>query len=389
MTDQAELLRKRREARQKKILASGESRLSKITGTSGNAQVAPSPTVLMAREQLLRKEQEDERRKVHLSVTDASGQSPAMSRTASVRSGIEEEEELAMPGSPLRHNTADTLSMRRTPSYNSTSSGVASVTTTPGTTPAVATESSNQSETNTPVAQDPHDADPDDSLGAPAPESTSRHQPTSSSGFGTGHSTLSQQQQNMFMNNPFLSPEHHNVLTRTRSSSQSESSTFNQSLKQQQQQQGAGNLPPGFTVITPQEDVWARWWKLLHFVLSAMLGVGVVYQEYRRQGDFGRFDALATAKPLPYGVFNVSPVPIFWYFITMELLLQSTRMYLHGLTTSPSSTLGTLAGFLPPPFSDAIRVFMRYRLIWSSLVNDLSVVVFVVGMTIVFVHMFS
>jgi len=59
---QAELLRKRREARQKKILASGESRLSKITGTTGtNAQVAPSPSVLLAREQLWKKEQEEER----------------------------------------------------------------------------------------------------------------------------------------------------------------------------------------------------------------------------------------------------------------------------------------------------------------------------------------
>jgi len=59
---QAELLRKRREARQKKILASGESRLSKITGTSGtNAQVAPTPSVLLAREELLKKEQEEER----------------------------------------------------------------------------------------------------------------------------------------------------------------------------------------------------------------------------------------------------------------------------------------------------------------------------------------
>jgi hypothetical protein len=64
MADQAEAIRKRREARQKKILASGESRLSKITGTAGtSSQVAPSPAVLQAREQLLRKEQEEERLK--------------------------------------------------------------------------------------------------------------------------------------------------------------------------------------------------------------------------------------------------------------------------------------------------------------------------------------
>ena len=64
MADQAEILRKRREARQRKILESGESRLSKITGTSGtNAQVAPSPAVIQAREQLQKKEQEEERLK--------------------------------------------------------------------------------------------------------------------------------------------------------------------------------------------------------------------------------------------------------------------------------------------------------------------------------------
>jgi len=73
----------------------------------------------------------------------------------------------------------------------------------------------------------------------------------------------------------------------------------------------------------------------------------------------------------------------------MELLLQSSRMFLHGVTASPSGTLGAIAGFLPPPFSDMIRIFMRYRLIWSSLVSDLAVVVFVVGLTIVFTHMFS
>lgn len=72
MADQAEILRKRREARQKKILESGESRLSKITGTSGtNAQVAPSPAVIQAREQLQKKEQEEERLKAMKAAVEA------------------------------------------------------------------------------------------------------------------------------------------------------------------------------------------------------------------------------------------------------------------------------------------------------------------------------
>jgi uncharacterized protein (DUF697 family) len=62
-------------------------------------------------------------------------------------------------------------------------------------------------------------------------------------------------------------------------------------------------------------------------------------------------------------------------------------MYLYGMTASPSSILATIAGILPSPFSDAILVFMRYRLIWTAMVNDLSVVVFIVGLTIAFAHM--
>ncbi|KAG0350927.1 hypothetical protein BGZ54_003528, partial [Gamsiella multidivaricata] len=81
--------------------------------------------------------------------------------------------------------------------------------------------------------------------------------------------------------------------------------------------------------------------------------------------------------------------PMFWYFVTMELMLQSARMYLQGITASPSSTLGTIAGFLPSPFSDVVRVFMRYRLIWTSMANDMSVIVFIIGMTIALTHMFS
>lgn len=78
MADQAEILRKRREARQKKILESGESRLSKITGTSGTNQVAPSPAVIQAREELQRKEQEEERLKTMKAAVAGASAVPAI-----------------------------------------------------------------------------------------------------------------------------------------------------------------------------------------------------------------------------------------------------------------------------------------------------------------------
>ncbi|KAG0036918.1 hypothetical protein BGZ82_003439 [Podila clonocystis] len=392
MSDQAELLRKRREARQKKILASGESRLSKITGTTGtSAQVAPTPSVLHAREQLLKKEEEEQQQRLGASSVSAGNSTAASPAPSSPTVGAFDTtatpslaapkvaQSPSLPRTPQETNKAqeddDDEPRSASPSERAAANRInrqQSSTTSTTTTTFSATN-------KVPTVQNEDDADPDDSLGAPPAY-------TSPSPFDPLHGG-----NNPLMANPFLSPQHHQALTRMMSEDGSghSASASSSSMAQQQSPGFADSAPPGFTVITPQEDLTAKWWKLLHFVLSVLLGVGVVYQEYRRSGHLDRFDALATDKPLAYGTFQVAATPVFWYFITMELILQSTRMFLQGITASPSSTLGTIAGFLPPPFSDAIRVFMRYRLIWSSLVNDLTVVVFVVGMTIALVHMFS
>ncbi|KAG0337602.1 hypothetical protein BG000_005231 [Podila horticola] len=393
MSDQAELLRKRREARQKKILASGESRLSKITGTTGtSAQVAPTPSVLHAREQLMKKEEEEQQQRLRASSISAGNsttpspapssptagtfdntatpstaapkvtQSASLPRTPQDTSKAQEEDDDDEPrsASPSERAAANRIDRQQSSTTSTTTKTFSAA-------------------NKAPTVQDQDDADPDDSIGAPPPY-------TSPSPLDPLHGD-----NNSFMAYPFLSPQHNQALTRMMSEDGSghSASASSSSIAQQQSPGFAGGAPPGFTVITPQEDLTAKWWKLLHFLLSVVFGLGVVYLEYRRSGHLERFDALATDKPLPYGTFQVAATPVFWYFITMELILQSTRMFLQGITASPSSTLGTIAGFLPPPFSDAIRVFMRYRLIWSSLVNDLTVVVFIVGMTIALVHMFS
>ncbi|KAG0362607.1 hypothetical protein BG005_004954 [Podila minutissima] len=392
MSDQAELLRKRREARQKKILASGESRLSKITGTTGtSAQVAPTPSVLHAREQLMKKEEEEQQQRLRASSVSAGNSTAASPAPSSPTAGVfdnttspslaepREAHSPSSPRTPQDMNKAQEDDNDEPRSASPSERAAANRINRQQSSTASTTTKTLSATNKTPTVQDQDDADPDDSLGAPPAY-------TSPSPFDSLHGG-----NNPFMANPFLSPQHHQALTRTMSEDGSghNASASSSSMAQQQSAGFAGGAPPGFTVITPQEDLTAKWWKLLHFMLSVLLGLGVVYQEYRRSGHLERFDALATDKPLPYGAFQVAATPLFWYFITMELVLQSTRMFLQGITASPSSTLGTVAGFLPPPFSDAIRVFMRYRLIWSSLVNDLTVVVFIVGMTIALVHMFS
>lgn len=129
------------------------------------------------------------------------------------------------------------------------------------------------------------------------------------------------------MNDPFFSsPQQQQALTRMMM--QEEAGSNNVAARQQQAGFGAGGAPPGFTVITPQVDLTARWWKLLHFVLSVLFGVGVVYAEYRRQGDLGRFDALATDKPMPYGVYQVAPMVIIPFFLFLLCLMSIWGMLL-------------------------------------------------------------
>lgn len=129
----------------------------------------------------------------------------------------------------------------------------------------------------------------------------------------------------------------------------------NAAARQNQAGFGAGGAPPGFTVITPQVDLTARWWKLLHFVLSVLFGVGVVYAEYSRQGDLGRFDALATDKPMPYGVYQVAPMVTIAFFVLVVVdvclgnaSLKSCVLFCH---TCSQPNAHTYFSFFPLPFS--------------------------------------
>ncbi|KAG0237840.1 hypothetical protein BGW42_008461 [Actinomortierella wolfii] len=395
MTDQAELLRKRREARQKRILASGESRLSKITSTSGagaqSLPTAPTPSVALARDQLLKKEQEEKEARRRLSSASTTSQ-VAASVAASLNSNAAPETSEDKAGtdaasSPtvlptVNEDNASTEqdkveTMPRRSRQSSVSSLKASKT---------ATAASSFSTTSIrPATVVDHDADPDDSLGAPEPLSST----SSSAPFPTSTSTFRRRPSNM--DNFSSSSDPFRSMTRTLSSQgRSFDQEFDGTSLLHAKSATSGSMPSGgFTVITPQVDPSARWWKLLHLVLSVLFGFSLVYQEYSRHGSWARFDNLAVEKPTADGFFQVARVPAFWYFVTIELILQSTRMFVHGVAAPPSSTLGTIAGFLPSPFSDAIHVFSRYRLIWKSLVDDMAVIVFIVGMTAVVTHMFA
>lgn len=51
--------------------------------------------------------------------------------------------------------------------------------------------------------------------------------------------------------------------------------------------------------------------------------------------------------------------------------------------TSNSSILATVASQLPHPYNQAINLFMRYRLIGTLFIQDIFILVFVTGLSII------
>jgi flagellar biosynthesis component FlhA len=72
--------------------------------------------------------------------------------------------------------------------------------------------------------------------------------------------------------------------------------------------------------------------------------------------------------------------PIFYTFLALSLSLQAVRLILDQGRPPPGSTVATIGSFLPPPFSDVLIGFARYRIIFTDLLEDFSVLLFGLGL---------
>ncbi|CAO1635489.1 unnamed protein product [Parajaminaea phylloscopi] len=78
--------------------------------------------------------------------------------------------------------------------------------------------------------------------------------------------------------------------------------------------------------------------------------------------------------------FRQGAVPIFWLFMTLEVLLQSTRVLVFHSRPPPSGLLFSLASGLPiPALQWALKTGARYAAILSSFLDDVAVLVFTLG----------
>jgi len=70
---------------------------------------------------------------------------------------------------------------------------------------------------------------------------------------------------------------------------------------------------------------------------------------------------------------------VFWMFASAELALQSARYFLEKGKQEQSGWIGMAANFLPSPWREYLLLAARYSGIWTTLVGDAFVVIFMLG----------
>jgi len=144
----------------------------------------------------------------------------------------------------------------------------------------------------------------------------------------------------------------------------------------------SGPLPPGLADLfsAAQQDQRqsvpssnsAALWRIVHAICSFALAVYVVVTSSftgskvaRVVSRFGEGDRFASR--------------LFLYFATVEVVLQSGRYFVEKGQLPQSGLMGALSRLLPEPYAGYVRLAGRYSVIWTTLVADAMVVVFVLG----------
>ena len=148
---------------------------------------------------------------------------------------------------------------------------------------------------------------------------------------------------------------------------------------------GSGGLPPGLAAMLgaggmgmggqqeeKREDTYGYVWKIVHAIFAFCLGIYVTATSHAFNGDISRGGIS--------GAGHEGGSNVFWVFATAELVLQSSRFFLEREGGSPlGGWIGIMGNMLPEPWRGWIKLAARYSGIWSTVVEDGMVVLFVVG----------
>ena len=154
-----------------------------------------------------------------------------------------------------------------------------------------------------------------------------------------------------------------------------------------------GGLPPGLAAMLggmgggaqgqqgqgQGGDPYDYVWKILHALFAFVLAAYVTATTRAFSGPMVRIPGkgMLAGDTIQAG----EGTNLFWAFATAELILQSTRYFLErGRTGSQlGGWMGMASGMVPEPYRSYVRLVGRYSGIWSTIVEDGMVVVFIVG----------
>ena len=115
-------------------------------------------------------------------------------------------------------------------------------------------------------------------------------------------------------------------------------------------------------------------WRIVHALFALVLALYIALSSTFNGSQTSRSTSVADSE-LDGGV---TP-RLFWIFATAELVLQSTRYFAEKGRLQETGWLGMIGSMLPEPFKSYVAVVTRYGMIWTTVVSDAMVVVFVFG----------
>ena len=143
---------------------------------------------------------------------------------------------------------------------------------------------------------------------------------------------------------------------------------------------GDGGLPPGLAAMlgggaasggqVQPEDNSGNIWRVIHGLFAFSLGIYIL-TSYHFNGSRGARVSYSSPQD-PH-------ISIFWIFTTVELILQSSRFFMERGRVAQSGILATMSNFLPMPWKGYVSLIARYSGIYTTIVEDAMVIVFVLG----------
>ncbi|CAO3641227.1 unnamed protein product [Cunninghamella blakesleeana] len=132
-------------------------------------------------------------------------------------------------------------------------------------------------------------------------------------------------------------------------------------------------------------DPTLKYWNVLHFISMIWLTLCAFYAEWKRVGDLHHFSSFLKEQNQIMVQF-----PLFRYFITIELLLFGAYSLYHPKDQypPPEDDFTLIASQLPAPYDHIVTTILDYRRSMFCLIQDISIVVFMIGFTQVLTAMF-